>query len=87
MKLKKREVRSLNALMAQHEGLEVLKSFRGIPRGDRSMAYPVAAGGRVGWWRQVCYLAGVEDGRHHWTAAVVRTRRPANAAAVIRAVT
>jgi len=87
MKLKKREVRSLNALMAQHEGLEVLKSARGIPRGDRSMAYPVAAGGRVGWWRQVCYLAGVEDGRRHWTAAVVRTRRPANAAAVIRAVT
>ena len=87
MKMKKSEVRSLNALMGQHEGPEVLKSFRGIPRGDRSMAYPVAAGGRVGWWRQVCYLAGAEDGRHHWTAAVVRTRRPANAAAVIRAVT
>ena len=87
MKMKKSEVRSLNALMGQHEGLEVLRSFRGIPRGDRSMAYPVAAGGRVGWWRQVCYLTGTEDGRHHWTAAVVRTRRPANAAAVIRAVT
>ena len=87
MKMKKSEVRSLNALMGQHEGLEVLKSFRGIPRGDRSMAYPVAAGGRVGWWRQVCYLAGAEDGRHHWTAAVVRTRRPANAAGVIRGVT
>ena len=86
MKMKKREVRSLNALMGQHDGLEVLKSFRGIPRDSRSMAYPVAAGGRVGWWRQVCCLAGVEDGRAHWTAAVVRTRRPANAAAVIRAV-
>lgn len=87
MKMKKREVRSLNALMAQHDGLEVLRSFRGIGKDDRSMVYPVAAGGRVGWWRQVCYLAGVEDGRRHWTAAVVRTRRPANAAAVIRAVT
>jgi hypothetical protein len=85
MKLKKSEIRVLNNLMTQHEGLEVLESFAGIGRADRSVAYPVAAGGRVGWWRQVCYLAGVEDGRAHWTAAVVRARRPANAAAIIRA--
>jgi len=85
MKLKAKEVRVLNNLMTQHEGLEIRKSFAGIGRADRSVAYPVVTGGRVGWWRQVCHLAGVEDGRAHWTAAVVRTRRPANAAAIIRA--
>ena len=87
MKLKAKEVRVLSNLMAQHEGLEVLKSFVGIGRADRSVAYPVVTDCRVGWWKQVCYLAGAENGRAHWTAAVVRTRRPANAAAVIRAVT
>lgn len=84
MKLKAKEVRVLNNLMTQHEGLEVLKSFRGIGRADRSVAYPVVTGGRVGWWKQVCALVGVEDGRRHWIAAVVRTRRPANAAAIVR---
>ncbi len=85
MKLTKKEARNVRVLAAQHDGLDVLASAAGIARGDRSVAYPVENRGRVGWFKQVCHLAGRETGRNHWVAAVVRANRPANAVAILRA--
>jgi hypothetical protein len=86
MKLTKSEVKSFVRLVAQHDGLDVLPNARGIARGDRSAAYPVEHRGRVGWFRQVCLLSPPgETGRRHWSPAVIRSRRPANAVAVLRA--
>ena len=86
MKFTKSQIKSFNRLVAQHDGLDILPNARGIPRGDRSAAYPVENRGRVGWFRQVCAVsAPTETGRRYHYAAVVRARRPANAAAVLRA--
>ena len=86
MKLTKKEAGSVRTLAAQHDGLDVLSSARGISRADRSVAYPVENRGRVGWFRQVCAVSEPrESGRRYHYAAVVRARRPANAVAVLRA--
>lgn len=86
MKLTNAEKKSLARLTAQHDGLDVLPNARGVGRNDRSMAYPVEHRGRIGWFRQVCLLSPPgETGRRYWSPAVIRSRRPANAVAVLRA--